>query len=122
MIYSSIKVCRNGSYHRQSSDGSSKDPLAASDDPTDPLPIENCCKPMHNVNDIRPTTTAAAATTVTKSGSNGRANSVHLIGPPATASAEMAARELRQRIKERVEKFTTERAMHSLWIFPPNDK
>ena len=100
--------------------------MAASDDPSDPLPIENC-KPLHSINDIRPTATTttsagAATTAVTKSGSNGRANSVHLIGPPATATMETAAREFRQRVKERVDKFTTERAMHSLWIFPPNDK
>lgn len=104
----------------------SKDPLASADDDNPAiLPLENC-KPIYSVNDIRPTTTtitaAAAATAVTKTGSNGRANSVHLIGPSATASAETAARDLQRRIKERVDKFTTERAMYSLWVFPPNDK
>jgi hypothetical protein len=75
-ILFSIKLCRNGSYHRHSVDGSAKDLAASRDEPANP-PLENC-KPVFNVvNDVRGATT----TTASKNGSNGRANSVHLIGP-----------------------------------------
>ncbi len=65
----------------------------------------------------------------TKNGSNGRANSIHMIGggsaqSPTDNGAPVVPRhrELQQMIRDRINKFTTERAMFSLWIFPPNDK
>ena len=108
----SMKVCRNGAYRCQSTDSSVKDPATTiSDDPVK-FPVENC-KQHNNINDIK----------TNKSGSNGRANSVHMIGPSTTDNSQVRirARELQQMVKDQVEKFTTERAMYSLWIFPPDD-
>ena len=66
-----------------------------------------------------------------KNGSNGRANSVHMISsgqsPTGNGNATESGsgriwRELQQIIRDRVEKFTAERESYSLWIFPQNDK
>ena len=113
MLFFIIKVCKNGAYHRQSTDSSNKDPTTTVSDDPQKSSVENC-KLVNNINDVKNT----------KSGSNGRANSVHKIGPSVTENSQIQirARELQQMIKDRVEKFTTERAMYSLWIFPPDDK